>query len=282
MRPVLFFLKLPGLGRVPIPSFVVFVALGYAVGAWGAGAALTEHGWSAMQALGFFSVVVLACVLGAWLLARLVVRFVARLPVGALTSGASMVGGLVAGGTAAALVSAAYDQSVVLMFSACVPWIFIGTAIGRVGCLLAGCDYGRPVETGSRWPAIRYPNWAHESRADTPTGRLGAPAFMDHWSQGRCHPPDTHSLPVHPVPLYWSVSLMVGGLLLLALPAHVALAGLDAPLALIGVWLYTALTWLIEPWRGDVDRGVFRMGIDVAQTVTAAAALAFTLAWLFV
>ena len=66
----------------------------------------------------------------------------------------------------------------------------VGTA--RIGCLLAGCDFGRV--TSLTW-AIHYP--------------AGSPAFNAHVVSGLIMPDSAQSLSVHPLPVYLSLNALV-------------------------------------------------------------------------
>ena len=61
----------------------------------------------------------------------------------------------------------------------------LSIALGRVGCFLAGCCFGRPSSLGWAWS---YPH--------------GSPAFWNHVAQGRLDEASLSSLPVHPLSLY--------------------------------------------------------------------------------
>ena len=65
------------------------------------------------------------------------------------------------------------------------PFVALGKAIGRIGCLLNGCCYGTP--TRSPW-AVSYPSNSFAYRAHLEAGLV---------SSG-----DVRSLPVHPVQIY--------------------------------------------------------------------------------
>lgn len=277
MRPVLVWLRLGG-RDVPVPSFLVLMILGYGVGATGAAGAMVHDGWSRGAVALFFGLVVPACALGAGLMARLVDGLVNR-QAGRSEhgSGAAMVGGLILGCGVAATATWRLGHDVVAMFGLCAPWIFIGTSIGRIGCFMAGCDHGHPVGT-PRWPGVRYPNWAQTDPRLKRAERYGAPAFLEQWARGLVATDATHSLPCHPVPVYWAGALLVGGAALLAAPDRLMLGALPAPKALLAVWIYTLATWAIEPLRGDEDRGVIA-GVDLAQWITLAATLGLTAAW---
>jgi phosphatidylglycerol---prolipoprotein diacylglyceryl transferase len=54
-------------------------------------------------------------------------------------------GGLIGGGAAAALYCRIYDVPLGRLADAAAPGLALGHAVGRIGCLLAGCCYGRVV-----------------------------------------------------------------------------------------------------------------------------------------
>ncbi len=93
----------------------------------------------------------------------------------------------------------------------------IGLAIGRVGCFMTGCCYGKP--THLPW-AVQFPP-GHE----------------------------THPLHVHPTQLYESLGLLVLIILLQWAYKHSKTPGLTACLFFVG---YGILRFLIEYLRGDV------------------------------
>lgn len=68
------------------------------------------------------------------------------------------------------------------------PSVALGTGITRIGCLLYGCDYGRP--TDRPW-ALVFPN--------------GSPAWDAHIRRGFIEPHAAGSLPVHPTQVYESL-----------------------------------------------------------------------------
>jgi phosphatidylglycerol---prolipoprotein diacylglyceryl transferase len=116
--------------------------------------------------------------------------------------------------------------------------VSVGLAIGRWGCLMAGCCYGKP--TNLPW-AIVYPS---------------APIL---------HP--MAGIPVHPSPIYESL-----GSFLIALACYFVFRksnkkGVAAALVLT---LYAPLRFFLEFLRGDVERGVYASGhISTSQLVSA-------------
>jgi len=109
------------------------------------------------------------------------------------------------------------------------PGIALGHAIGRLGCLAAGCCYGRP--TNVAW-AVTFTNPAAAANVGTPLG-----------------------VPLHPTQLYESgAELLILGLLLVSERRGRAYAGRT-------FWLYVLLygisRFVIEFYRGDPRGQVF-------------------------
>lgn len=101
-------------------------------------------------------------------------------------SGFASFGGLAAAGLAAVAVRHRMEEAEWWRSLDVVgPAGFLGLAVARVGCLAAGCDFGRP--TGGSW-GLRYP--------------LETPAHMAHVAEGWIEPSAPWSLPTHPFPFY--------------------------------------------------------------------------------
>jgi len=115
----------------------------------------------------------------------------------------------------------------------------VGLAIGRIGCLMAGCCYGKACDLP--W-AVVYHNFP------------GVPA----------HP--LAGTPVHPSPVYEALGVLIIAVVCYELFTHSKKNGL-AISAL--VWLYAALRFGLEFIRGDVERGfVFSDKISTSQFVS--------------
>jgi prolipoprotein diacylglyceryltransferase len=105
-------------------------------------------------------------------------RFVAR-------TGLAAYGGLI-GGTLAAIAALRWQRLPVLPFlDAGAPALGLGYFFARIGCFLAGCDFGLP--TASRL-GVRFPQ--------------GSYAWIDHVERGLVPRDARASLPVHPTQLY--------------------------------------------------------------------------------
>lgn len=108
----------------------------------------------------------------------------------------------------------------------CAPAIALGQAIGRIGCLMAGDDYGKPAAVP----------WAVTFTDPDAANIGGAPL----------------GVPLHPVQLYESVVCCVLFVVLVRL-AHRKHREGDVILAY--TMLYAVARFLLEFFRGDADRG---------------------------
>ncbi len=116
----------------------------------------------------------------------------------------------------------------------------IGLCIGRLGCFLAGCDYGQV--SSLPW-AVRFPD--------------GTAAWRDHVRAGWISPQRAESLPVHPTQVYESLL----GLALCAAAITVgrtawARRGEGRVFAVVAGG-YALGRIAIESARGDLGRGIF-------------------------
>jgi phosphatidylglycerol:prolipoprotein diacylglycerol transferase len=133
----------------------------------------------------------------------------------------------------------------------CGPAIALGQAIGRIGCLMAGDDYGRP--TSLPW-AVTFtdPDAAHIG---------GAPL----------------GIPLHPVQLYESVVCLVLFAVLVRLRRH---KRFDGEIILAYTLLYAVARFVLEFFRGDADRGfVFGGLLSTSQFIAAILAPAAVALW---
>lgn len=121
----------------------------------------------------------------------------------------------------------------------CAPAIALGQAIGRIGCLMAGDDYGSPA---------RVP-WAVTFTDPDAANVGGAPL----------------GVPLHPVQLYESVTCLALFVLLVRLAQRKHREG-DIILAYTA--LYAVARFVLEFFRGDADRGfVFGGFLSTSQFI---------------
>jgi phosphatidylglycerol:prolipoprotein diacylglycerol transferase len=121
------------------------------------------------------------------------------------------------------------------------PGIALGHVIGRFGCLMAGCCYGRP--TSVPW-AVTFTNPAAAMNVGTPLG-----------------------VPLHPTQLYDAGAelIILAALLLTERRGH-KFPGRTFWLYLL---LYAISRFIIEFYRGD-DRGMVFNALSTSQVVAAA------------
>lgn len=111
----------------------------------------------------------------------------------------------------------------------------LGLAIGRIGCLLAGCCYGAPCELP--W-AIQYPP-GHET-------------FPHH---------------VHPSPLYESISLLIVTFLLAWIDRYKKFDGATTWLFFV---LYGIVRFVLEYYRGDRLVWLVSLNLSASQVISLA------------
>ncbi|MDI6890116.1 MAG: prolipoprotein diacylglyceryl transferase [Thermodesulfovibrionales bacterium] len=116
------------------------------------------------------------------------------------------------------------------------PSIAIGHAMGRIGCFFAGCCYGKPSE-GLPW----------------------AVTFTDSQSLAMT------GVPLHPTQLYESMGEFISFLLLVILRKYKSFNG---QLFLTYILLYSVLRFIVEFYRGDVDRGFITSQLSLAQGIS--------------
>jgi len=134
----------------------------------------------------------------------------------------------------------------------CGPAIALGQAIGRVGCFMAGDDYGKP--THLPW-AVTF--------TDPDAARIGGAPL---------------GVPLHPVQLYESIGCLVLFFVLVRLSRR---KRFDGEVILAYTFLYGALRFGLEFFRGDVDRGfVFNGLFSTSQFIALVLAPAAVVLWM--
>jgi phosphatidylglycerol:prolipoprotein diacylglycerol transferase len=127
----------------------------------------------------------------------------------------------------------------------------VGHAIGRIGCFLAGCDYGKVVPGGRDalpW-AVHFPvpNAGEADNCLVPLKfRYDAENDLPVW--------------IHPAQLYEAGALLLLFGLLWVVDRKVAKGAFRGRLAALYCMLYGVERFVVEFWRGDVDRGEYLGG----------------------
>jgi phosphatidylglycerol:prolipoprotein diacylglycerol transferase len=120
------------------------------------------------------------------------------------------------------------------------PGIALGHVVGRFGCLLAGCCYGRPTDVP--W-AITFTDPLAAQNVGTPLG-----------------------IPLHPTQLYDAgAELLILGVLLFTERKGKPFAGRTFWMYLL---LYGISRFIIEFYRGDPNRGTVMAGLSTSQFVS--------------
>ncbi len=144
-----------------------------------------------------------------------------------LTSAGDFYGGFIGALLAAAIFFRRHPQ---LPFwraaDLCGPAIALGQAIGRIGCFMAGDDYGRP--THLPWGV---------AFTDADAARIGGAPL---------------GVPLHPVQLYESAVCLVLFVLLVRFTRR---KRFDGEIILAYTLAYAIARFVIEYFRGDADRG---------------------------
>ena len=135
------------------------------------------------------------------------------------------------------------------------PVLGLSLAIIRVGCFLAGCDYGQVSSVP--W-AVRFPR--------------GSSAWRDHVGHGLVPSSRDASLPVHPTQLYEAALGLVIALAAWAYNRRAARVG-RGHVFVAAAALYAAARLAIENLRGDEARGLFA-GLSSGQLFAVAVLLA--------
>ncbi len=152
--------------------------------------------------------------------------------VGVLRAGGVFLGGLIAALIAAAVLFRRYKLSFLPTADVLMPSVSLGQAIGRIGCLMAGCCWGK--ECHLPW-AITYTNPAAAQNVGTPL-----------------------NVPLQPFPVYALLfNLALYGLLAWLYRQRVTTGRVFATYLL----LYGAGRFLLEYTRGDAERGFVIHGV---------------------
>src|SRR5438132_12761440 len=228
-------------GQWPVYSYVVLLALAYLAGLQMAVVRARRAGLDGAKMMDFGIYIVIAGLVGAKLMLIIVdFDYFRRQPAELLSlvrAGGVFYGGLLTAFFVGLWLVRRYQFPVWTTADLIAPGIAIGHVIGRLGCLLAGCCYGRV--TSMPW-GIRFRN---------PLASLTGGTPLD--------------LALHPTQLYEA------GAELLILVALLTTERRGRPFAGRTFWLYMLLyaisRFIIEFYRGD-PRGMF-FGLSTSQFV---------------
>lgn len=121
------------------------------------------------------------------------------------------------------------------------PSAALGLGIGRIGCFLNGCCFGK-VAHHIPW-AIQFPRTMDKtSMVD------GSPAFLHQYELGLVHLSDLHTLPIHPTQLY---SFLSDVALFFVLSAYFKYRKRNGEVLLLFGILYPVIRFCMEALRSD-------------------------------
>src|SRR5579871_849589 len=197
MRPVLFWLPL----HIPIYSYGVMLGLWLTVG-WYLVLNLCERDGMDRQEMGRLYTLTAICSLAASRVLFVLTNwgqfednFFAIFKVwnGGLVAYGGFLGGFITG-----LVYCLVKKIRLLAWADCVvPSLGTGLFFTRIGCLLFGCDFGKPVELGST--AMK---WAVTFPGPSDAAPNGSPAWAEQLAHHMISSTAARSLPVHPTQIY--------------------------------------------------------------------------------
>lgn len=237
MYPILF-----EIGNWPVYAYGVLLAIAYLVALQLAVVRARRQGLDGTKVMDLGIYLIIAALVGAKLM-LIVVDFDYFLQQPGELLSLVRAGGVFYGGVIAALVVALvlarrYGLSIWTAADLFAPGIALGHVIGRLGCLLAGCCYGRP--TDMPW-GITFTNPVASANVGTPLG-----------------------VPLHPTQLYDAAAELVILVVLLATERR------GRPYAGRTFWLYMLLygvsRFVVEMYRGD-ERGSIA-GLSTSQFVS--------------
>lgn len=249
---------LGGAARWLVPGYPFMLALGAILGAVVVVESTARVGYARRRTLEVLLAAYLGGLLGAatiplaqaiaaWIAAG---RFVAR-------SGLAAYGGLLGGLLASVLVLRRQRLAVLPFLDAGAPALGLGYFFARLGCFLAGCDYGRPTDAPI---GVRFPQ--------------GSFAWVDHVERGLVPPDARASLPVHPTQLYLAFLGLALFLVVPRLPLRRDGARVAAYFA-----AYAFGRSAIELLRGDASRGAVGP-LSTSQAIALATLVAIGAAWI--
>src|SRR6188768_319538 len=237
MHPVLF-----DFGGLTIYSYGVLLAAAYLLGLQFALIRARKRGLDGQRVMDLGIWIIVSALVGAKLLLLIVdfKQFTSspRELLGLARSGGVFYGGLIAAVTVALIYLRRHKLPLWTTTDVFAPGIALGHIVGRMGCLLAGCCYGRP--TSVPW-AITFTSPEAAANVGTPLG-----------------------IPLHPTQLYDAGAELVILVLLLVTERR------GRPFAGRTFWLYMLLyaisRFVIEFYRGD-ERGII-LGLSTSQFVS--------------
>ena len=239
MHPILF-----SVGDWPVYSYGVLLAAAYLIGLQLGVVRARKAGVDPARVMDLGIYLIIAALVGAKLMLIAVdwnyFRSQPRELLSLVRAGGVFYGGLIAAVAVGLWLVRRYKLPVWTTADLMAPGIALGHVVGRFGCLLAGCCYGRPTEVP--W-AITFTDPLAAQNVGTPLG-----------------------IPLHPTQLYDAgAELLILGVLLFTERKGKPFAGRTFWLYLL---LYGISRFIIEFYRGDPNRGTVVAGLSTSQFVS--------------
>jgi len=233
-------------GFFQLPSYGVLLATGVVVALWTLRLRASRAGMDGTHLVDFGLWLVIWALVGAKLLLVLVelpryIKDPASI-LGTIRAGGVFLGGFIAAVVAAVVLLRRYNLPALASFDVLSPSLALGHAIGRIGCLMAGCCWGAACDLP----------WAITYTSEVAAGNLGTPLHQ----------------PLHPFPIYSS-------LFNFGLYALLALYYRRRPVAgsvfATYLMLYGVGRFFLEWTRGDAVRGFVLGGaLSTSQLISIA------------
>lgn len=239
MHPILF-----SVGDWPVYSYGVLLAAAYLIGLQLGVVRARKAGVDPTKVMDLGIYLIIAALVGAKLMLIAVdweyFRSQPRELLSLVRAGGVFYGGLIAAVAVGLWLVRRYKLPVWTTADLMAPGIALGHVVGRFGCLLAGCCYGRPTEMP--W-AITFTDPLAAQNVGTPLG-----------------------IPLHPTQLYDAgAELLILGILLFTERKGKPFAGRTFWMYLL---LYGISRFIIEFYRGDPNRGTVMAGLSTSQFVS--------------
>ncbi len=235
MRPVLFYLPL----GLPIYSYGVMLGLSLVVG-WYITLGLCVKDGMDRELMGRCYVwTAVSAVVGSRLLYVFtnLDRFDNFIDIFKVNQGGLVAYGGFLGGLVGSTVFCKWKKIRLLAWADCaVPSLGSGLAITRIGCLMFGCDFGKPFD--GKW-AIHFPK--------------GAPAYNQQLHEHLINSDAAQSLAVHPTQIYESINGLILVALLFLVRRYRKFSG---EMFLVFFMGYAPLRYFVETLRADEQRGM--------------------------
>jgi phosphatidylglycerol:prolipoprotein diacylglycerol transferase len=231
------FPKIMDIGPVTIHSYGLLLALAFIAGIWLASSSAKKQGLNPDSIWNMGLIIIFSALVGAKILLFLSdFSYYSQNPREIFSLSTLRSTGVYYGGLLLALAASAWylrksSLPAWKVADLCAPGIALGQAVGRIGCLLAGCCYGKP--TAMPWGITFTSRYAYDN--------VGVPL----------------NVPLHPTQLYESLGTF---LLFLYLFWRLGRKHFDGQIILEYLSLYAALRFVIEFFRDD-DRGFVLYGL---------------------